>query len=146
MLDFKSFLSNAKNAVTGLADQLKGVMDEGFAKGVMAGMAWMAAADGSIDNTEKKKVAAAIKMHPALQNQNPTELQKYFFEFAGMLEMDFDMGVENCRAAVQAISSNANQGEILMKLVGFVAAADGTVDDAEKDVLNEMSEILGVSA
>ena len=61
-----------------------------FAEAAMAACALVTAADGTVDDTERRRTAEFIGRHPAMQAFAVADLQARYSEYCNKLAADFD--------------------------------------------------------
>jgi tellurite resistance protein TerB len=115
-----------------------------FKNAAMATCALVAAADGSIDPEEKKKVAALIQKNEMLQAFNAGELRDLFLSYCDKATDDFDR--IDLFSEVRKLKSNPEQAEYAVKVALIIANADGVFDDDEKATVTEICKTLGLPA
>lgn len=117
--------------------------DAGFMKATMAACALMAAADGEIEEAEKKKTAGYIERSPDLKNFDRTECLRAFSAFAEELQFDFDMGKDSCLKAIGSVT-DPEKANLVMRLAIAIARSDGEFEADEKRVAGEIAKRLGL--
>jgi tellurite resistance protein TerB len=115
-----------------------------FANGSMAMCALVAAADGSVDASEKKKISALILSNDALKVFNSSDLKTKFDHFCGKLEADFDFGRIEAVQAVAKLRAKPDQARAVLQIGIIIGGADGNFDDDEKKVIKEACLALGI--
>ncbi len=108
----------------------------------MAVCALIAAADGSIDPSEKTKVAGFIGKNEMLQVFDPTELRDIFLKDCDLASDEFSR-LELFKT-VRKLKGTEN-ADMAVKVALIIANADGDFADSEKVVVKEICQTLGLN-
>ena len=103
-----------------------------FANASMAMCALIAAADGSIDPSERQKTAALITSNEALTVFPPDELRQKFDWYCSKLQSDFEFGKIEATATIAKLKSKPDQARAVIQIGIIIGGADGYFDDHEK--------------
>jgi tellurite resistance protein TerB len=116
-------------------------MNATFRDASMATCALIAAADGSVDKSERAKVVSLIKSSEMLSSFDGSELGQLFEDFCDKAEGDFTR-IDLLRKVGKLKGSESADTCIRVALV--IANADGNFDDTEKKVVGELCSVLGL--
>jgi len=116
-----------------------------FANGSMAMCALIAAADGSIEASERQKTAALIASNDVLSVFPPDELRQKFDWYCDKLNQDFDFGKVETIATIGKLKSKPDQARAVISIGLIIGAADGTFDDDERRVVKEACYAVGIA-
>ncbi len=115
-----------------------------FADASMAMCALIAAADGSIDASERAKTAALIANNETLKIFPASELKTKFDFYCDKLTADADFGrIE----AIQAITKNkakADQARAVIQIGIVIGGADGNFDKNEMKAVRDACNAVGI--
>ncbi|WP_375479525.1 tellurite resistance TerB family protein [uncultured Jatrophihabitans sp.] len=129
-------------------DQLKTKKDQfrskEFADATMAMCALVAAADGSIDATERQKTAALIVSNDVLSVFAPDDLRTKFDAYCDKLARDFDFGKVEAIAAIAKLKSKPDQARAVVSIGLIIGGADGSFDADERKVVKEACYAVGI--
>ncbi|MBC7996415.1 MAG: TerB family tellurite resistance protein [Leptolyngbya sp.] len=139
-----SLLDKFNNLRDEAAKNMKKFANTSFMEAVLAICARVAAADGEIADSERKKVAAAIAKTEALQVFDASKLRDTFNQYCELSVDDF--GCLELPKKVKKLSSNRDAAIQAVKIGYIIANADGTVDESEKTVLRQILKELGITA
>ncbi len=115
-----------------------------FANGSMAMCALIAAADGSIDATERQKTAALILSNDVLAIFPPEELRQKFDFYCDKLSKDFDFGKVEAIATVAKLKSKPDQARAVIQIGIIIGGADGEFDPHERQAVKEACFAAGI--
>ncbi len=115
-----------------------------FSDAAMATCALMAAADGSVDAAERKKVVGLIGANELLQVFDAADLGKTFLAFCDKAGDEFAR--LDALSAVRKLKSDNAAADTCVRIAIIIANADGNFDEKEKAVVRELCTVLGLSA
>ena len=115
-----------------------------FASASMAMCALIAAADGSIDPSERSKVAGLIGSNDVLSIFPASELRDRFDHYCGKLNSDFDFGKVEAIQAVSKLKSKPDQARAVVQIGIIIGGADGNFDDHERLVVRDACFAVGI--
>ncbi len=140
------FLSKLKESAMELQSQLvtqvKQYKNQNFADATMAVCALVAAADGTIDSTERKKTAAFISSNDTLAVFDVSQLQQTFNTYCDKLVRDFDFGKVDLLQVVSKLKKTPPQARAAVQVAVIIAGADGDFDNDEKNIIREICRSL----
>lgn len=108
----------------------------------MAACGLMAAADGSVDPTEKQKVVKLITTSEALKVFPASDLGRLFNQYADLAGDEFSR--LDLLAKVGKLRSNPDAAKWVLAVAITIARADGTIAPSEVTVANELADALGI--
>jgi len=143
MLDrLKQSATQARSKLSAEASKFK---NRAFMEAVVNGCVLVAAADGSIDASEKQKMAGFIERADELQHFDMREVIDIFQSAAADFEFDSVVGKASALRKIGKVKSNQDQARLLVRVVCAIGAADGDFDAQEKDMVSEIARELGLN-
>ena len=115
-----------------------------FANGAMAMCALVAAADGSIDPTERQKTAALIMSNQSLSVFHADDLRQKFDWFCDKRNGDFDFGKVEATATIGKLKSKPEQARAVVQIGIIIGGADGSFDQYEKAAVKDVCFAVGI--
>lgn len=115
-----------------------------FANGSMAMCALIAAADGTVDPSERQKTAALISSNEALKVFPAEELRQKFDWYCDKLAGDFDFGKVEATATIGKLKSKPDQARAVIQIGIIIGGADGNFDDDEKNAVRNACFAVGI--
>lgn len=144
-----SFWDRLKDNVASMSNSLQTNVSKfknaDFANGTMAMCAMIAAADGSIDGSEKSKTAALITNNETLKIFPASELKEKFDFFCNKLSADFDFGRIEALQAIGKLRKKEDQARAVIQIGIIIGSADGNFDKDEKKAVRDACNALGIS-
>jgi tellurite resistance protein TerB len=128
-----------------LQTQAKKFNNKDFANATMAMCALIAAADGSIDASERSKVAALITSNDVLSIFPASELRERFDHYCDKLSSDFDFGKVEAVQALGKLRKKEDQARAVIQIGIIIGGADGFFDDYEKAAVREVCFAVGIA-
>ena len=116
-----------------------------FANGAMAMCALIAAADGSIDASERQKTASLIVSNDVLSIFPPDELRQKFDWYCDKLSKDFDFGKVEAIATIAKLKSKPDQGRAVVQIGIIIGGADGDFDKDERQAVKDACFAVGIA-
>ncbi len=108
-----------------------------FANASMAMCALIAAADGTIEPSERQKTAGFIASNDVLSIFPADQLRKTFDRFCSKLESDFDFGKVEVVQAIGKLKSKPDQARAVIQVGIIIGGADGDFDEHEKKAVRD---------
>ncbi|WP_055545710.1 tellurite resistance TerB family protein [Streptomyces sp. NBRC 110028] len=108
-----------------------------FRDASMAMCALVAAADGSIDPSERQRVAQLIATNEVLQNFPADELRSRFDDYLDKLTADFDFGKVSVLQEVAKAKKKPAEARAVIQIGIVIGGADGDFDKTERAVVRE---------
>lgn len=137
-----------KNRTNDMNSQLKlksgQFKNKDFAKASMAMCALIAAADGSIDDTERRKVVGLISNNDVLSIFKAEDLRKDFDFYCDKLSSDFDFGKLEAVQTIGKLKKKPEDARAVVQIGIIIGGADGSFDDSEKKVVRDACFALGI--
>ncbi|UNZ18109.1 TerB family tellurite resistance protein [Streptomyces sp. 891-h] len=115
-----------------------------FRDASMAMCALVAAADGSIDPDERRKVAQLIATNEVLQNFPAEDLQARFEANCDKLTADFDFGKVSVMQEVGKAKKKPAEARAVIQIGIVIGGADGHFDKDEQAIVREACYALGL--
>ncbi|MFF1926332.1 tellurite resistance TerB family protein [Streptomyces sp. NPDC058221] len=116
-----------------------------FRDASMAMCALVAAADGSIDPSERQRVASLITGNEVLRNFPAEDLQRRFNDYCQQLTSDFDFGKVSLLQTIGKVSKKPTEARAVIQIGIVIGGADGDFDTTERAVVREACFAAGIS-
>ncbi|WP_172199930.1 tellurite resistance TerB family protein [Saccharibacillus qingshengii] len=142
MSSFQSWLNKTK---TGLQDQVSRFKNKDLMDAIVAGCAIVSVADGTIDATEKQKMAGYIGRNEQLKVFNMSEVIDRFNHFAGNMEFDVMVGKQESLRTIAKFKSKPEVGRVIVGVCCAIGAADGDFDEMEKSAVRDICNVLNLN-
>jgi tellurite resistance protein TerB len=143
-----AFFDQLKSRTQEMSSQLKSkagqFKNKEFANGSMAMCALVAAADGSIDASERQKTAGLIMSNDVLSIFPPNELREKFDFYCDKLTKDYDFGKVEAIASISRLKSKPDQARAVIQIGIIIGGSDGNFDDDEKKAVKEACFAVGI--
>lgn len=117
----------------------------GFRDASMAMCALVAAADGSIDPTERRRVAQLISSNEVLQNFEADDLHTRFNAYCDKLTADFDFGKVSVLQTIGKVSKKPTEARAVIQIGIVIGGADGDFDKTEQAIVREACFAVGIA-
>jgi tellurite resistance protein TerB len=108
-----------------------------FRDASMAMCALVAAADGTIDPSERQRVASLIATNDVLQNFPADDLRRRFDDYLSKLTADFAFGKVSVMQVIGKVKKKPTEARAVIQIGIVIGGADGDFDQAEKAVVRE---------
>ncbi|WP_406063106.1 TerB family tellurite resistance protein [Streptomyces sp. NBC_01077] len=108
-----------------------------FRDASMAMCALVAAADGTIDPAERRRVAQLISTNEVLQNFDALDLQRRFDDNLNKLTSDFDFGKVSVLQEIAKAKKKPAEARAVIQIGIVIGGADGDFDKTEQAVVRE---------
>ncbi|APZ53718.1 tellurite resistance TerB family protein [Salipiger abyssi] len=137
-------LAKLKERLSGGANRLQGRTD--LLEAVCASAALVAAADGSIDDSEIEGAVKAVTANEALNTAFDAR------QIEGCMQRMLDragggrVGQMTLMKELDDIASNTDDAEMVLLTAMDIADADGTVDETERAMIDKIAKRLGLKA
>ena len=142
---FNRLKQSAEQARSKLSTEASKFKNRSFMEAVVNGCVLVAAADGSIDATEKQKMAGFIQLSDELKHFDMGEVIKVFQNAAADFESDNVIGKVCALEKIRKIKTNEDQARLLVRVVQAIGAADGEFDTQEREMVTEIARELGLN-
>lgn len=137
---------NVTKARATLAAEVSKFKNRDFMEAVVSGCALVAAADGTVDASEKQKMAAFLERSDELKHFDIRQVIEVFNKAVGDFEFDHAIGKANALKTVSKVRGKDDQARVLVRVVCAIGAADGDFDADEKGMVREIAQELGLKA
>jgi tellurite resistance protein TerB len=142
------FLDNLRSNSQQMSEQVKLKANQfkhkDFARAAMAICALIAAADGSIDASERQKMAGFISSNDTLQAFDIADLKTQFDHFAQKLQADYDFGKIEALQAIGKLKGKEDQARAIIQVGIIIGGADGSFDADEQRAVREACHAAGI--
>ncbi|MFJ1798651.1 tellurite resistance TerB family protein [Streptomyces sp. NPDC088180] len=108
-----------------------------FRDASMAMCALVAAADGSIDPSERQRVATLISTNDVLRNFPAADLQRRFNAYVDQLTADFAFGKVSVLQEIAKAKKKPTEARAVVQIGIVIGGADGDFDPSEQAVVRE---------
>ncbi|MFK0288968.1 tellurite resistance TerB family protein [Streptomyces sp. NPDC090442] len=115
-----------------------------FRDASMAMCALVAAADGVVDPTERRRVAQLIATNEVLQNFPAEDLRVRFEGCLDKLAADFDFGKVALMQEIGKVKKKPVEARAVLQIGVVIGGADGDFDPTERAVVREVCFALGI--
>lgn len=136
---------SAQSMQAQLEAKKKDLKSGAFRDASMAMCALVAAADGSIDPTERQRVAQLITSNDVLQNFPAEDLRQRFEDYLGKLTADFDFGKVTVLQEIAKAKKKPEEARAVIQIGIVIGGADGDFDATERGVVREACFSLGLA-
>lgn len=140
-----SFLTWLDNQRKNLQDEVVKFKNKEFMEAVVAGCALVAAADGYIDPSEKRKMQGFISRSPELKVFDDEVVMKKFNTITDNFEFSPAIAKRQALNTIAEIKKNTEGAKLLVTVCCAIGAADGDFDDTEKEVVREICRELNLN-
>ncbi|MFJ4704228.1 tellurite resistance TerB family protein [Streptomyces anulatus] len=108
-----------------------------FRDASMAMCALVAAADGSVDPSERQRVATLISTNDVLRNFPADDLQRRFNAYVDQLTADFAFGKVSVLQEIAKAKKKPAEARAVVQIGIVIGGADGDFDTSEQGVVRE---------
>lgn len=137
-----------KDSIQAMQAQLTATKHElrsgAFRDASMAMCALVTAADGTIDPSERQRVAQLITTNDVLQHFPPDDLHRRFEEHLDELTADFERGKASALRGIGKTKRNPAESRAVIQIGIVIGCADGYFDDSERAVVREACAALNI--
>ncbi|KUJ65881.1 Tellurite resistance TerB [Streptomyces albus subsp. albus] len=138
------FKDSAQTMQTQLTQKKNELKSGAFRDASMAMCALVAAADGSVDPSERQRVAQLIATNDVLQNFPADDLRRRFEEYVGKLTADFEFGKVSLMQVIGKTKKKPTEARAVLQIGIVIGGADGYFDDSERAVVREACFALDI--
>ncbi|MFD7059765.1 tellurite resistance TerB family protein [Streptomyces sp. NPDC059906] len=131
------FKESASQMQTQLAAKKNDLKSGAFRDASMAMCALVAAADGSVDASERQRVAQLISTNEVLQNFPADDLRRRFEENLDKLSADFAFGKVGILQEIAKAKKKPAEARAVVQIGIVIGGADGDFDKDERAVVRE---------
>lgn len=143
-----AFWDRLRESGQGLQSQLMAKKNEltsgAFRDASMAMCALVAAADGTVDSSERQRTAGLIASNEVLQNFPADDLQRRFNAYVDKLTADFDFGKVSVLQDIAKAKKKPAEARAVIQIGIVIGGADGHFDENEKAVVREACHAVGL--
>ncbi|MGQ0843072.1 MAG: tellurite resistance TerB family protein [Sporichthyaceae bacterium] len=118
--------------------------NKNFSEASMAMCALIAAADGSIDAEERRKVAGLITSNDILSIFSPDDLRERFDHYCNKLSQDYDFGKVEALQALGKVKKKDVEARAVIQIGIIIGGADGNFDKDEMKAVKEACFAVGI--
>jgi tellurite resistance protein TerB len=111
----------------------------------MAMCALVAAADGSIDPSERQRVAQLIATNEVLQNFPADQLRQRFNKNVDRLVANFQLGKTEALQVIAKAAKKPTEARAVIQTGIVIAGADGYIEPSEQQAIREACAALGIA-
>jgi tellurite resistance protein TerB len=140
-----SFLDNLKSKSQQLNAKKTQFRSREFAHGSMAMCALIAAADGSIDASEKQKTTELITTNDVLSIFHPDDLREIFDGYVSKLQSNYDLGKVEAVQAIAKLKRKPDQARAMIQIGIIIGGADGIFDPYEQAAVRNACNAVGIA-
>ncbi|MGN9762024.1 tellurite resistance TerB family protein [Streptomyces sp. SD31] len=128
---------SASTMQTQLAAKKNDLKSGAFRDASMAMCALVAAADGTVDPSERQRVAQLLATNEVLQNFPADDLRRRFEENLNRLTTDFDFGKVSVMQEIAKARKKPAEARAVVQIGIVIGGADGNFDKDERAVVRE---------
>jgi tellurite resistance protein TerB len=139
------FKESAQSMQTQLNAKKNDLKSGAFRDASMAMCALVAAADGSVDPEERRRVASLIAGNEVLQNFPALDLQRRFEDYLAKLTADFDFGKVAILQEIAKVQKKPTEARAVIQIGIVIGGADGVFDKTEQAVVREACYAVGLN-
>jgi tellurite resistance protein TerB len=115
-----------------------------FMEACVAGCGLVAAADGSIDSSEKQKMMKFIQQSDELKVFETKDVIAVFNKVTENFEFDNEIGKAEALKMIGKLRSKPDAARLMVRVCCAIGSADGDFDDKEKQIVREMCRDLNL--
>lgn len=135
---------SAQTMQTQLTAKKNDLKSGAFRDASMAMCALVAAADGSVDASERRRVAQLIMSNDVLQNFPADDLQRRFDGYLDKLIADFDFGRVSVLQEIGKVKKKPAEARAVIQIGIVIGGADGDFDKSEQAVVRDVCFALDI--
>ncbi|MFC6067512.1 tellurite resistance TerB family protein [Streptomyces ochraceiscleroticus] len=135
---------SAQTMQTQLTAKKNDLKSGAFRDASMAMCALVAAADGSVDASERRRVAQLIMSNDVLQNFPADDLQRRFDGYLDKLIADFDFGRVGVLQEIGKVKKKPAEARAVIQIGIVIGGADGDFDKSEQAVVRDVCFALDI--
>ncbi|MFI8996411.1 tellurite resistance TerB family protein [Streptomyces sp. NPDC053542] len=135
---------SAQTMQTQLTAKKNDLKSGAFRDASMAMCALVAAADGSVDASERRRVAQLIMSNDVLQNFPADDLQRRFDGYLDKLVADFDFGRVSVLQEIGKVKKKPAEARAVIQIGIVIGGADGDFDKTEQAVVRDVCFALDI--
>ena len=143
---FDTLKQKAGEARNKLATEVGKFKNREFMEACVAGCGLVAAADGSIDSSEKQKMMKFIQQSEELKVFDAKDVITVFNKVTESFEFDNEIGKAEALKIIGKLRSKPDAARLMVRVCCAIGSADGDFDEKEKQVIREMCRDLDIPA
>ncbi len=116
-----------------------------FRDASMAMCALVAAADGTVDPSETRRVAELIADNEALRDLDKNDLQRRFHDYIDVLRTGGHVGKATVLSDIAKVRGNEDEARAVVRIGVVIGGADGRFDPTERTAVREVCRMLGLA-
>jgi tellurite resistance protein TerB len=128
---------SAQTMQTQLVSKKNDLKSGSFRDASMAMCALVAAADGSVDPSERQRVAQLIATNEVLQNFAADDLQRRFNDYLNKITADFEFGKVSLLQEIAKAKKKPAEARAVIQIGIVIGGADGNFDKTEQGIVRE---------
>ena len=126
-----------------VATEIKKFEKRDLAQAVVNAAYLVAFADGECEVSEKAKIEQVLRNQPALAAFT-SEINSISAVIIGQLDTNFKIGRRAALREIEDVKHDTREAEDVMDVAIAIAEADGEIEPAERKVLEEIANALGL--
>lgn len=139
------FLDSIKSGIDSITTEYKKLANKRLMEGTLAACALVVNANGIAKPEEKRKMIGYIKGNEQLKVYDTDAVIAVFEKYYNKFDFDPEIAKGEILQSVSKIK-DANEGQLLVRVLIAIGAADGDFDDNEKACVREVITTLGLRA
>jgi tellurite resistance protein TerB len=143
---FDTLKEKAGEARAKLVTEVSKFKNREFMEACVAGCGLVAAADGSIDSTEKQKMMKFIQQSDELKVFETKDVIDVFNKVTEGFEFDNEIGKAEALKMIGKLRTKPDAARLMVRICMAIGSADGTFDESEKQVVRDICRDLGLAA
>lgn len=141
---FDTLKEKAGEARAKLATEVGKFKNREFMEACVAGCGLVAAADGSIDSSEKQKMMKFMQQSNELKVFDTKDVIAVFNKVTENFEFDNEIGKAEALKMIGKLRSKPDAARLMVRVCCAIGSADGDFDDKEKQIVREMCRDLNL--
>lgn len=141
---FDTLKEKAGEARAKLATEVGKFKNREFMEACVAGCGLVAAADGSIDSSEKQKMMKFMQQSNELKVFDTKDVIAVFNKVTENFEFDNEIGKAEALKMIGKLRSKPEAARLMVRVCCAIGSADGDFDDKEKQIVREMCRDLNL--
>ena len=143
---FDTLKEKASEARDKLVTEVGQFKNREFMEACVAGCGLVAAADGSIDSSEKQKMMKFIQQSNELKVFDTKDVIAVFNKITEGFEFDNEIGKAEALKMIGKLRSKPDAARLMVRVCMAIGSADGSFDDKEKQVVRDICRDLNLPA
>jgi len=143
---FDSLKQKTSEVRSSLTTEVGKFRNREFMEATVSGCALVAAADGSIDSSEKQKMMKYIEQSEELKVFDTSDVIAVFSKVTDKFEFDQEIGKAEAMKSVGKLRDKPDAARLMIRVCCAIGSADGDFDDNEKKMVRDMCQDLNLPA